>query len=115
MSQESVSYGNSSTVPYQDEYFNEFKPVALRDMLRSVPGTVVLLAQVDKELAGRRVRGFGSSGDQIFLNGSIKYNAIRDHIAKSGWDRLRYTGNISLNNAAFNEIRGASQAHISKL
>ncbi len=69
VAQESVTDGNSSTVTYQGDYFTEFKPVTLHDMLRSVPGTAALLAQADEELAGRRVRGFGSSGDQILIDG----------------------------------------------
>lgn len=69
LSQESTTDGNSSTVTYQADYFSEFKPVTLHDMLRSVPGTAALLAQADEALSGRRVRGFGSSGDQILIDG----------------------------------------------
>ena len=69
MAQQSTTDGNSSTVTYQENYFTEFKPVTLHDMLRSVPGTAALLAKANEELAGRRVRGFGSSGDQILLDG----------------------------------------------
>ena len=68
-SQESTTDGSSSTVTYEKDYFNEFQPVTLHDMLRSVPGTAALLATADEELAGRRVRGFGSSGDQILIDG----------------------------------------------
>ena len=50
---------NSATVTYTQDYFVQYKPVTLHDMLRSVPGTAALLAQADEELAGRRVRGFG--------------------------------------------------------
>ncbi|MDG1708893.1 MAG: hypothetical protein P8H03_09030 [Emcibacteraceae bacterium] len=60
LSQEATSDDNSSTVTYEANYFMEYKPVTLHDMLRSVPGTAALLAQADEELAGRRVRGFGS-------------------------------------------------------
>ena len=69
LSQEATSDDNSSTVTYEANYFMEYKPVTLYDMLRSVPGTAALLAQADEELAGRRVRGFGSSGDQILIDG----------------------------------------------
>ncbi len=67
--QESTSDGNSSTVTYRENYFVEFQPVTLHDMLRSVPGTAALLARADEERAGRRVRGFGSDGDQILIDG----------------------------------------------
>ena len=70
LSQESTTDGNSSTVTYNENYFVEFKPITLHDMLRSVPGTAALLSQADQELGGRRVRGFGSSGDQILVNGN---------------------------------------------
>ncbi|MDA0707538.1 MAG: TonB-dependent receptor plug domain-containing protein [Proteobacteria bacterium] len=60
---------NSATVTYTQDYFVQYKPVTLHDMLRSVPGTAALLAQADEELQGRRVRGFGSSGDQILIDG----------------------------------------------
>lgn len=69
LAQESTTDGNSSTVTYNENYFTEFKPITLHDMLRSVPGTAALLAQADEELTGRRVRGFGSSGDQILIDG----------------------------------------------
>ncbi len=69
IAQDSNSDGNSSTVTYREDYFREFRPVTLHDMLRSVPGTAALLARADEELTGRRVRGFGSSGDQILING----------------------------------------------
>lgn len=69
LAQESTTDGNSSTVTYNENYFVEFKPITLHDMLRSVPGTAALLAQADEELTGRRVRGFGSSGDQILIDG----------------------------------------------
>lgn len=67
--QESTSDGNSSTVTYNENYFVEFQPITLHDMLRSVPGTAALLARADEELTGRRVRGFGSDGDQILIDG----------------------------------------------
>ena len=67
--QESTSDGNSSTVTYKEDYFVPFQPVTLHDMLRSVPGTAALLARADEELTGRRVRGFGSAGDQILIDG----------------------------------------------
>lgn len=69
LAQQASSDDNSSTVTYDTNYFVQYKPVTLHDMLRSVPGTAALLAQADEELAGRRVRGFGSSGDQILIDG----------------------------------------------
>lgn len=69
LSQESTTDGNSSTVTYGKDYFNGFQPVTLQDMLRSVPGTAALLATADESMGGRRVRGMGSSGDQILIDG----------------------------------------------
>ncbi|MCB2090703.1 MAG: TonB-dependent receptor plug domain-containing protein [Alphaproteobacteria bacterium] len=69
LAQQTMSDDNSSTVVYEESYFTQFKPITLHDMLRSVPGTAALLAQADEELTGRRVRGFGSDGDQILIDG----------------------------------------------
>lgn len=60
---------NSATVIYDQNYFLQYKPVTLHDMLRSVPGTAALLAKADEEIAGRANRGFGSNGDQILIDG----------------------------------------------
>ena len=60
---------NSATVTYNQEYFIQYKPITLHDMLRSVPGTAALLAKADEELGGRSNRGFGSGGDQILIDG----------------------------------------------
>ena len=69
LAQESTSDDNSSTVTYDEGYFTQYRPITLHDMLRSVPGTAALLAKADEELGGSRVRGFGSSGDQILIDG----------------------------------------------
>lgn len=69
LAQELTSDDNSSTVTYKEDYFVQYNPVTLQDMLRSVPGTAALLAQADQEQGGRRVRGFGSAGDQILIDG----------------------------------------------
>mgnify|MGYP002633727980 FL=1 len=69
LAQEANTEGNSSTVTYSTDYFAQYKPVTLHDMLRSVPGTASLLAKADEEVTGRGVRGFGSDGDQILIDG----------------------------------------------
>ncbi|MBL4603455.1 MAG: TonB-dependent receptor plug domain-containing protein [Emcibacteraceae bacterium] len=69
LAQESTSEDNSSTITYDEGYFTQYRPITLHDMLRSVPGTAALLAKADEELGGSRVRGFGSSGDQILIDG----------------------------------------------
>ncbi|MCC3862074.1 TonB-dependent receptor plug domain-containing protein [Pseudemcibacter aquimaris] len=69
LAQELTTDDNSSTVTYKEDYFVQYNPVTLQDMLRSVPGTAALLAQADEEQGGRRVRGFGSNGDQILIDG----------------------------------------------
>lgn len=61
---------NSATVIYNEDYFVQYKPVTLHDMLRSIPGTAALLAKADEEIAGRPNRGFGSDGDQILIDGN---------------------------------------------
>tara|TARA_R110002096_G_scaffold327314_1_gene521381 strand:- start:3405 stop:5573 length:2169 start_codon:yes stop_codon:yes gene_type:complete len=61
---------NSATVTYNQSYFIQYKPVTLRDMLRSVPGTAALLATADGTAAFNGNRGFGSAGDQILIDGN---------------------------------------------
>ncbi len=61
---------NSATVTYDENYFIQYKPVTLRDMLRSVPGTAALLATADGTAAFNGNRGFGSAGDQILIDGN---------------------------------------------
>ncbi|MBT6035709.1 MAG: TonB-dependent receptor plug domain-containing protein [Kordiimonadaceae bacterium] len=71
---------------YSFDYFAEFGPVTLLDMLERIPDAKQIL---DKSNQGNRPaaskRGFGSAGDQILINGkrlSGKANNISDNLAR---------------------------------
>ena len=82
----------SSVVTYDKEYFIKFEPVTLLDMLSRIPGVQEILdksrreREADKSLGtGASQRGFGSSGDQILIDGKRlagKDNNIDDTLAR---------------------------------
>ena len=77
----------SSITRYNFDYFAEFGPVSLLDMLQRIPEAQQILAQStggnNRQGGGRR--GFGAGGDQILINGkrlSGKANNISDTMAR---------------------------------
>jgi outer membrane receptor for ferrienterochelin and colicins len=56
----------SSTIVYDAEYFGRFEVFTALDMLRRVPGVSSIL---NAAASADDVRGFGSAGDQILING----------------------------------------------
>ena len=58
----------SSTQVYDRAYFEKYDTVTAEDMVRRVPGTSSILDQLNAN-NNQQQRGFGSSGDQILLNG----------------------------------------------
>ncbi len=88
---------------YDYDYFSEFGPVTLLDMLERIPDAQQILAKSDGgNRNGGNKRGFGSSGDQILIGGkrlSGKANTISDALAR-----------ISAHNVEHIElIRGAAE------
>jgi outer membrane receptor for ferrienterochelin and colicins len=78
----------SSITRYSFDYFAEFAPVTLLDMLQRIPEAQQILAQStggnNRGQGGGR-RGFGAGGDQILINGkrlSGKANNISDTMAR---------------------------------
>jgi len=77
----------SAVTRYGFDYFAEFGPVSLLDMLERIPDAKQIL---DKSAAssgsrGNAKRGFGSGGDQILLDGKRlagKANGINDTLAR---------------------------------
>ncbi len=70
---------------FRFEYFAEFGPVTLLDMLQRIPEAQQILAQSGGNRRGGGKRGFGSGGDQILMNGkrlSGKANNISDTMAR---------------------------------
>lgn len=60
--------GGSSTQIYDRAYFEKYDTVSAEDMVRRVPGTGPILDALNLNQQQQQ-RGFGSSGDQILLNG----------------------------------------------
>jgi len=66
--------GNASIVTYEKDYFAQYNSVTLLDMLQIIPGVNEILDknrnQYNYEEGGEQSdRGFGSSGDQILIDG----------------------------------------------
>lgn len=59
----------SSTVVYEAEYFARYNVISATDMLRRIPGASAILDARRGQGGGQEVRGFGSGGDQILING----------------------------------------------
>ena len=83
---------NSAVVTYDKEYFSKFDAVTLLDMLNRIPGVQEILDKSRAEKAAQAnmgmtggTRGFGSSGDQILIDGKRlagKDNNIDDTLAR---------------------------------
>ncbi|MFQ5535418.1 MAG: TonB-dependent receptor plug domain-containing protein [Sphingomonadales bacterium] len=56
--------GAPSTVVYEAEFFSRYNVISVTDMLRRIPGASEIL-----DARRQDVRGFGSGGDQILING----------------------------------------------
>src|SRR6056300_585187 len=59
-----VSEEESSTVVYQADYFDQYQPFSVNDMLVRIPGI-----DVARGGGGESRRGLGAGGDQILING----------------------------------------------
>lgn len=55
---------DSSTIVYEQAYFARYNVITVSDMLRRIPGTSQIL-----DARRQNVRGFGSGGDQILIDG----------------------------------------------
>lgn len=75
----------SAITTYDFQYFAEYGPVTLLDMLERIPDAQQILQQSSGNRRGGSKRGFGSGGDQILINGkrlSGKANNISDTLAR---------------------------------
>ncbi len=78
------SNDDTAVVTYDKEFFEKYSPTTLLDLLERIPGTQDVLERRDGRGGGDR--GFGSSGDQILLDGqriSSKSNSIRDILERT--------------------------------
>ena len=78
--------GDASIVTYEKDFFNRYNAVTLLDMLNIIPGVKEVLDEGNQGgPGGGAERGFGSSGDQVLLNGrrlAGKSNNISDTLSR---------------------------------
>jgi outer membrane receptor protein involved in Fe transport len=60
---------DGATVTYEASFFEPYQTVSAADMLRWVPGGAALMPDNRRHGNRQEKRGFGSSGDQILING----------------------------------------------
>ncbi len=76
---------DAAVVTYEKDFFERYSPVSLVDILERIPGVPAILNQ-NRGPGQNNNRGFGSSGDQILLNGkriSAKSSSIRDILSRT--------------------------------
>jgi len=74
----------ASIVTYEADFFIQYDPVSLLDMLQRIPGISDVLNS-GRRGQGRGQRGFGNSGDQILIDGKRlagKSNNINDTLSR---------------------------------
>ncbi|MCC3859813.1 TonB-dependent receptor plug domain-containing protein [Pseudemcibacter aquimaris] len=79
---------DGSIVTYNREDFERYNPVTLTDIIDRIPGAAGVLEQ-ERRGSGGGERGFGSSGDQVLIDGkrlSAKGNSIRDVLSRTSAD-----------------------------
>jgi len=75
---------NDSTVIYESNYFAQYNPVTLTDMIRNIPGGETVLRSGGGQ-GGNNNRGFGASDAQVLINGrrmSGKINNMSTALAR---------------------------------
>ncbi|WP_438994569.1 TonB-dependent receptor plug domain-containing protein [Pseudemcibacter sp.] len=90
--QETSNDSEAATVSYNADFFTEYAPVTLVDMLQRVPGVQEILNRNRQQrnsggggASSRGARGFGSGGDQILIDGKRlagKSNNIDDTLGR---------------------------------
>lgn len=97
--QTTSSSGDASIVTYDREFFVQYAPVTLLDMLQRVPGAPEILNANRQQRGGgggrgaqnQGERGFGSGGDQILIDGKRlagKSNNINDTLGRVSADTV---------------------------
>lgn len=103
------SNANDSTVTYPSEYFTQYAPVSVNDMLDRIPGIGLALEEDQTQrFGGGSDRGLGA-GDQILINGKRlagKANEARAQLDRITADQVDYieivrgtSGNLDVQNA----------------
>ncbi|MEQ8955990.1 MAG: TonB-dependent receptor plug domain-containing protein, partial [Gammaproteobacteria bacterium] len=82
---------DESTVVYERNYFDQFNPVSLEDMIQYIPGGSAILRNGGGPQGGGNGRGFGASDTQILINGrrmSGKVNNMSTALARIQADQV---------------------------
>lgn len=89
---QSYANDNLAITRYQSDYFNKFSPQNLKDILEKIPGTSAILRDLG-DSADDTERGFGTSGEQILINGkriSGKSNGILAKLSRIQASNVRH-------------------------
>ncbi len=94
--QTTTTTADASIVTYEQDFFVQYAPVTLLDMLQRVPGAQEILNRNRQQRGGRGAqnqgeRGFGSGGDQILMDGKRlagKSNNINDTLGRISADSV---------------------------
>ncbi|MDG1707596.1 MAG: TonB-dependent receptor plug domain-containing protein, partial [Emcibacteraceae bacterium] len=97
--QQVENVGDASIVTYEKVYFEKYNAVTLLDMLQIIPGAKEILDKNKNQRGGgggggggrQGDRGFGSSGDQILIDGKRlagKTNSVDDTLGRISSDQI---------------------------
>jgi len=81
---------DNNTITYDQNYFAQYRPVTLEDMIRNIPGGATVMSDLRR---GMDNRGFGSSGAPILINGrrmSGKANDMATSLARIQATQVKY-------------------------
>ncbi len=79
---------DDSTVVYEAQFFNQFNPVSVNDMIDRIPGIGLALGG-----GGGNRRGLGGGANEVLINGQRitgKSNAGRSQLSRIGADQVRH-------------------------
>ncbi|MBL4581882.1 MAG: TonB-dependent receptor plug domain-containing protein [Gammaproteobacteria bacterium] len=100
---------DSSTVVYEAEFFTQYSPVSVNDMIDRIPG--ISLALGNGSNGGRNSRGLGSGEGEILINGQRttgKNNEGRSQLSRIAADQVDYI-EIIRGTSDDMDIRGGGQ------
>ncbi|MEC7893085.1 MAG: TonB-dependent receptor [Pseudomonadota bacterium] len=97
----------NSTVVFEAEFFKQFQPVSVNDMISRIPGSGLALGRG----GGGGRRGLGGGGNEILINGQRitgKSNGSRDQLRRIAASQVRYIEIIRGTSEEI-DVRGGSQ------
>jgi outer membrane receptor for ferrienterochelin and colicins len=89
---QSYANDNPAMARYQSDYFNQYSPQNLKDILKIIPGTSAILRDID-DSNGESERGFGAGGVKILINSkriSGKSDGISEQLSRIQASSVRY-------------------------